>query len=71
MTCLSNIGGLGRASSQNSKGGSPMIATTTNQELKALREESDWIAKQLERLQQVVVQISSPARQSTKRQGLR
>jgi len=39
-----------------------MTATTT-QELKVLRQESDWVAKQLERLQQVVLHIS-PVKQS-------
>jgi hypothetical protein len=34
-----------------------MTATTT-QELKVLRQESDWVAKQLERLQQVVLHVS-------------
>jgi len=42
---------------------------TTTQELKALWEESDWVAKQLERLQQVVLHVSSPKRQSTERQS--
>jgi len=39
-----------------------MTATTT-QELKVLRQESDWVAEQLERLQQVVLHIS-PVKQS-------
>jgi hypothetical protein len=47
-----------------------MIATTTSQELKALREESDWVAKQLERLQQVVVHVSSPKQPSTERRPI-
>jgi hypothetical protein len=38
-----------------------MIAATTSQELNALREESDWVATQLERLQQVVLHVSSAA----------
>ena len=40
-----------------------MMAVSTTQDLKALREESDWVAKQLERLQQVVLHIS-PVKQS-------
>jgi hypothetical protein len=47
-----------------------MIATTTNQELKALREESDWVAEQLERLQRVVVHVSSPKRPATDRRPI-
>ena len=39
-----------------------MTATTT-QELKVLRQESDWVAEQLERLQQMVLHIS-PVKQS-------
>jgi hypothetical protein len=48
-----------------------MIAASTNQELKALREESDWVATQLERLQQVVLHVSSPKAQLTERRRLR
>lgn len=47
-----------------------MIAASTKQELKALREESDWVAKQLERLQQVVVHLSSPKLPSTERRAI-
>jgi hypothetical protein len=46
-----------------------MIATTTSQEFKALREESDWVGEQLERLQQVVMHVSSPV-ERTARQPL-
>ena len=42
-----------------------MIATRTTQELKTLREESDWVAEQLERLQKVVVHVSAPTRPAT------
>ena len=44
-----------------------MIAISTKQELTALREESDWVAEQLERLQQVVIHVSSPKRQLSER----
>ena len=37
-----------------------MIAISTTQELTALREECDWVAQQLERLQQIVVHVSPP-----------
>ena len=42
-----------------------MIATSTTQELKALRDECDWVAEQLERLQQVVVHVSPPKRSAS------
>lgn len=48
-----------------------MIAATTSQELKTLREESDWVAKQLERLQQVVVHVSARKRQAQERRPVR
>jgi hypothetical protein len=35
------------------------MSATTIQELKVLRQESDWVAKQLERLQRVVAHVSS------------
>jgi len=44
-----------------------IMAATTAQELAALREESDWVAKQLERLQQVVVHVTPPKGQATER----
>jgi hypothetical protein len=39
-----------------------MSATTTTQDLKVLRQESDWVAEQLQRLQQVVLHLS-PSKQ--------
>jgi hypothetical protein len=39
--------------------------------LKALREESEWVAELLERLQQVVVHVSHPKRQATQRRPVR
>lgn len=48
-----------------------MIAATRTQELKALREESDWVAKQLERLQQVLVHVSARKRQAQDRRPVR
>jgi len=47
-----------------------MIAVSTNQELQALREESDWVAKQLEQLQRVVIHVSSAEGQLTERRPL-
>jgi hypothetical protein len=44
-----------------------MIAASTNQELKTLREESDWVATQLERLQHLVIHVSPPEGQLTER----
>jgi hypothetical protein len=47
-----------------------MIAASTSQELTALREESDWVAKQLERLQRVVIHVSPAEGQLTERRPL-
>jgi hypothetical protein len=44
-----------------------MIDTTKTQELRTLREESEWVAEQLQRLQLVVLHVSSPMLAATER----